>query len=993
MWVLSAQFDGETIDEPTPQKAKLLKTGTSYPLGRRDRALCINVKKVSRDHAEFTVGKYTLDDVVDPNTRPKLEFTNKKDKSILIKRTEERHPVNPGSTYELQDGDIVAIVAHVPIEVRWQPVCCYLQATRDEPAVSLALCASLGINIVHTPSPNITHHITSTYAATTLNALSLVSASTLVKPEWLHEILRLGNLPRNSDPSHGLSLEQVFALPPISKYRPTFNPALAPAQKAFKVWDPNEERLTMFNAYRFLCVCEGKREIDGELRELLSRAGGKVEVFDVADGTSKWRKALTRGKAKVTQKLVLVADQEACTAAVGKGAWKELVDEAKIFGVHFITSEDILQAVLNTDTSDFDSSDMAADRAHSSSPLPDFIPNTHPEESSLAPEPEPEKSTPPPRRLVRRSTSRQASQEPTPAAVAEVPAPPRRLTRRAQPTGIPIITGIDDAPNLVNNLPDSSMPPPAKPIDPTKPRSSRLKRRVGVSAPIDPVESLISNSFTSGIELETGEEPPLKKFKALFEASDPKRSGAESFVKESGAFSEDELVSMASVGSQTQSQTQTQSGSKRSTRSGASGLAVLRAVQEEEEETQTPLGGSGPNDAPGKKRKDRSFDGDDVEMAGVEDVLNNASGSSSEKGPAAKKRAVQGNAVERAALKPPSSVAAPSNVVKTLAPVKVAAKKGAGAGAATGKPDTDSVFLKAIASTKRGKKTEDDFDRDFNKLKISKPDLAADEAEHRPEWELLETFGDENNLRGNFMVIQDLDVFKSEHGGGPKKRATGTDARWEGKPDFKKFKKVRLPNTCLSDSNPVQQKNVARKTVIELIISQENDSGMGAGYWKGAESPRNDDDFGFTQKRQKQAEKTESKTSRAKSKNQTIILDDSEEDVVKVAPKGKSKSSKPPSKTEVPKKRTTRGASKVPDTPVALFFDDDEEIIQGDGLDYGATLDEHDFGAGQTLQSSAETAAPARRSSRMPTKRKAAPIIVDEDSDDGAVFKGFGKKR
>jgi hypothetical protein len=291
----------------------------------------------------------------------------------------------------------------------------------------------------------------------------------------------------------------------------------------------------------------------------------------------------------------------------------------------------------------------------------------------------------------------------------------------------------------------------------------------------------------TGVDPETGEEPPLKKFKALFEASHPTRSGAESFVQESGAFDDDELMSMANVGSQTQSQTQ--SGSKRPTRSG-NGATALRAVQEEEEEeTQMPVDGS----ELGKKRKERSFDGDDdVEMAGVEQVLNSASGSSSGNGPASKKRAVEGNAVERATSKPPSAVAGPS---KVPAPAKPIGKKGAAvtAGAATGKPDTDTAFLKAIASTKRGKKTEDEFDRDFNKLKISKSDLRGEETEQRPDWELLDTFGDESNLRGNFMVIQDLDVFKVDGDPGPRKRAVGTDPRWEGKPDFKKFKKARLP--------------------------------------------------------------------------------------------------------------------------------------------------------------------------------------------------------
>ncbi|KAJ6525311.1 proline-rich protein [Mycena vulgaris] len=976
MWTLIASFDGK--DESSEKKTKLLKTGKSYTLGRKEQPLVINSKKISHDHGEFTVGKFTVDDVGDLGTRPTLQYNTKK-KVAQFHRGGEEHSINPGSTCDLLDGDVLTIASNAKVTVRWESLCCY-QAARGRASPSLESCASLGIHLTHTPSPNITHHLTNTYAVTTLHALSLVSATQFVKVEWLDEVIRLGTLPLNSDPTSGISLEQAFTLPPTSKYRPTFNTAVPSEQKTFKIWEPNEERLNMFNPYRFLCVGEGKREIDSDLRELLSRGGGKVEVFDVADGTPKWTKALSRGRAKVTQKLVLVANPEACEAAVGKDSWKELVQEANIFGLQFFSPQDILQVVLNTDTSVLDPGDIPVDPAPST--LTDFIPNTHPEEASLVPEseePEPEKL--PQRKLTRRVSSRQASQEPKPI-VEEPPAPRRHLTRRAQPTGLPVITGLDDASMLLNNLPDTSVVAPSLPVDPSKPRS-KLKRRVGVSVPMDHIQAMASNALVSGIEPETGEEPPLKKFKALFEASDPTRSGAESFVQGSGAFDEDELMSMANLGSQTQSE-ETQSGSKRPTRSG---ITALRAVQEEEEEeSQMPIDGSGAT-ALGKKRQDRSFDGDDVEMAGVEQVLNGASGSSSAGGPAAKKRAVPGNEVERATSKPPSLVAGPSNAAKVPAPTKLIGKKGAAvtAGAATGKPDTDSAFLKAIASTKRGKKTEDDFDRDFNKLKISKSDLRVDEAEQRPAWELLETFGDESNLRGNFMVIQDLDVFRADGRPGPRNRAVGNDPRWDGKPDFKKFKK---------------QTTVARKKIIELIISDENDTGLGPGYWKCGSSPtRSEEDLGPVLKRKtqvKKAQQVQPKASRSKAKSQAMTIDDSDEEEAEIAPKEKAKRSKPPSKAEPPKKRNTRGASKVPDTPAPLFLDSDSDAAEiADEPIPGGTLDEADFDAGETLQASDDmTAAPARRSSRAPAagKRKAA-IIVDDDSDDGAVFGGFAKKR
>ena len=116
-------------------------------------------------------------------------------------------------------------------------------------------------------------------------------------------------------------------------------------------------------------------------------------------------------------------------------------------------------------------------------------------------------------------------------------------------------------------------------------------------------------------------------------------------------------------------------------------------------------------------------------------------------------------------------------------PCWYAVKKG-GSGAAAGKPDTDNEFLKAIASTKRGKKTEDVFDREFNKLKISKPEVEKRDPEE--EWAVLAEFGDDSGLRGNFMTVVEMDVFRRDGRG----QAREPLREWDGKPNYKKFKKV-----------------------------------------------------------------------------------------------------------------------------------------------------------------------------------------------------------
>lgn len=108
-------------------------------------------------------------------------------------------------------------------------------------------------------------------------------------------------------------------------------------------------------------------------------------------------------------------------------------------------------------------------------------------------------------------------------------------------------------------------------------------------------------------------------------------------------------------------------------------------------------------------------------------------------------------------------------------------------GAEPGKPDTDENFLTAVASKKRGKKHEDDYDREFNDLRISKPTLPEPEED----WEIMDDFGDDSDLRGNFMVIVEIDVFKKGDTPLEPYRVAGGRADWEGRPNFKKFKQVR----------------------------------------------------------------------------------------------------------------------------------------------------------------------------------------------------------
>lgn len=270
-----------------------------------------------------------------------------------------------------------------------------------------------------------------------------------------------------------------------------------------------------------------------------------------------------------------------------------------------------------------------------------------------------------------------------------------------------------------------------------------------------------------------GAEPPHKKYKALFEESDPDRiaQSLNDATTQNGTFM---------GGSLTQPETPSDALTQERARPGKPLLAVL----EEEEESMPGTSVPAETQAKSQGRK-RKAAGEDIDMDEDETrpAKRRAEGAESETQAAP----VQ----EGASTRKRASSKAPSSKVFTSASNKSQAATQKPAGAAPDELDKDEAFLKAVASTKRGKKHEDEFDREFNNLRISKPDLQREEVEK--EWAVLEDFGEEGDMRGNFMVVVEMEVFKKEGTSRDAVRTTGGRLDWEGRPNFKKFKKVKYP--------------------------------------------------------------------------------------------------------------------------------------------------------------------------------------------------------
>lgn len=205
-----------------------------------------------------------------------------------------------------------------------------------------------GLKLTRTHSTLISHHLTSTLHIAAPLLTSMLNAAQLVRPDWLTEYLRVGDVEKDVGVPAGSSdriltmLEFEFLPPSETKFRPPFAPSLpssTPTLKTFKTWEANEERVGLLRAWRVLFVCSAStRENEVELREMISAAGAEYEVFDVdgehGDGglESRWKQVLGRsrrragaGAAKGTARgmaVVVVPDVQTVAAAAGDEYWE-----------------------------------------------------------------------------------------------------------------------------------------------------------------------------------------------------------------------------------------------------------------------------------------------------------------------------------------------------------------------------------------------------------------------------------------------------------------------------------------------------------------------------------------------------------------------------------------------------------------------------------------------------------------------------------------------
>lgn len=148
----------------------------------------------------------------------------------------------------------------------------------------------------------------------------------------------------------------------------------------------------------------------------------------------------------------------------------------------------------------------------------------------------------------------------------------------------------------------------------------------------------------------------------------------------------------------------------------------------------------------------------------------------------------------------------------------------------------DTEFLQTVTKARKGAKDLDEFDLEFNALKIAKPKKSAP----------IKVYGAglvdasriynsvldlDTDVTGNFIKIERVDLFRKDKG---KNRDNAANQDWAGRPNFKKFKKVLmiwLILVIVSDGNcPFKQQEILRpRSSVKLNLAPAADFGIGLG--------------------------------------------------------------------------------------------------------------------------------------------------------------------
>lgn len=134
----------------------------------------------------------------------------------------------------------------------------------------------------------------------------------------------------------------------------------------------------------------------------------------------------------------------------------------------------------------------------------------------------------------------------------------------------------------------------------------------------------------------------------------------------------------------------------------------------------------------------------------------------------------------------------------------------------------DTEFLQAATKARKGAKELDEFDLEFNALKIAKPKTAQAPKIYGaglfdPSRIYNSVLNLDSDVTGNFIKIERVNLFRKDK---DQQQEVPPDYDWAGRPNFKKFRKVRV--SCDVMVSMLKRHDVYSRPSIERLQSSSN---------------------------------------------------------------------------------------------------------------------------------------------------------------------------
>lgn len=186
-----------------------------------------------------------------------------------------------------------------------------------------------GIKLISKPMSGATHHIIDAIQLNPAVVSSLILGASFVTSRWLQEYLRLSQLPLKlpSNNPGGVNPEDTFIKVSENSYQSALPGGLDAPLISSDLWRPKAERKDMFDGLLFMFVSE-RAALSQDLADMVKIGGGKSEGFIAEKGHDEFEAAIMKHqqkRARASSKLVLVADAESLTAALGAAGWQQFV--------------------------------------------------------------------------------------------------------------------------------------------------------------------------------------------------------------------------------------------------------------------------------------------------------------------------------------------------------------------------------------------------------------------------------------------------------------------------------------------------------------------------------------------------------------------------------------------------------------------------------------------------------------------------------------------